>query len=344
MLALPATSGADRVGQLRATRSALRAREQAAVLQLYAIDSSLDHARARLAEVESALESTRHERDEARHQLRIAKHSLAIAEARLAEQLRITYEQGTPDTLSVLFGAASLDEIITGLDNLNQAAASTGDVIAQTRRAREAVRRTLASLDHRAERLDGLRTDAAARADALAQAQAARSGYIASLRTREQLTAQSISRLETQARQAEAASTVATVGAQATESLSSGTGSTAATPPPPPSTPPPPAASAPPATPTPVQPAAGSGRQLTVVATAYSLHGGTASGLPTGPGVVAVDPTVIPLGTRMYIPGYGDGIAADTGTAIKGLRIDLWFPTLAQTYQWGRRTVTITLR
>ena len=90
--------------------------------------------------------------------------------------------------------------------------------------------------------------------------------------------------------------------------------------------------------------AAGSGKQLTVVATAYSLHGGTASGLPTGPGVVAVDPTVIPLGTRMYIPGYGPGIAADTGTAIKGLRIDLWFPKLSQAENWGRRTVTITLR
>jgi cystine transport system substrate-binding protein len=80
------------------------------------------------------------------------------------------------------------------------------------------------------------------------------------------------------------------------------------------------------------------------VATAYSTHGGTASGLPTGPGVVAVDPTVIPLGTRMDISGYGPGIAADTGTAIKGLRIDLWFPTLKQALSWGKRTVTITLR
>ena len=80
------------------------------------------------------------------------------------------------------------------------------------------------------------------------------------------------------------------------------------------------------------------------MATAYSLHGGTASGLPTGPGVVAVDPTVIPLGTRLFIPGYGPGIAADTGTAIKGLRIDLWFPTLQQAMSWGRRTVTITVR
>jgi len=94
----------------------------------------------------------------------------------------------------------------------------------------------------------------------------------------------------------------------------------------------------------PIQSASGSGTQLTVVATAYSLHGGTASGLPTGPGVVAVDPTVIPLGTRMFIPGYGSGIAADTGTAIKGLRIDLWFPTLSQAESWGRQTVTITLR
>ena len=46
----------------------------------------------------------------------------------------------------------------------------------------------------------------------------------------------------------------------------------------------------------------------------------------------------------MFIPGYGPGIAADTGTAIKGLRIDLWFPTLRQAQNWGRRTVTITVR
>ena len=83
---------------------------------------------------------------------------------------------------------------------------------------------------------------------------------------------------------------------------------------------------------------------MVVVSTGYALPGTTATGLPVAPGVVAVDPTVIPLGTRMYIPGYGPGIAADTGTAIKGLRIDLWFPKLSQAENWGRRTVTITLR
>ena len=57
---------------------------------------------------------------------------------------------------------------------------------------------------------------------------------------------------------------------------------------------------------------------MTVYATGYCLKGTTATGLPVGPGIVAVDPSVIPLGTRMTIPGYGEGVAADTGGAIQG--------------------------
>jgi 3D (Asp-Asp-Asp) domain-containing protein len=63
-----------------------------------------------------------------------------------------------------------------------------------------------------------------------------------------------------------------------------------------------------------------------------------------GWGIVAVDPRLIPLGTRMYVPGYGEAIAADVGTAILGPKLDIWFPTLAQAQAWGRRTVTITVR
>ena len=85
------------------------------------------------------------------------------------------------------------------------------------------------------------------------------------------------------------------------------------------------------------------GNTLTVVATAYALTGSTATGAPVGYGVVAVDPSVIPLGTRMTIPGYGEGTAADVGSGISGPMIDLWFPTMEQAMAWGRRTVTITL-
>ena len=89
-------------------------------------------------------------------------------------------------------------------------------------------------------------------------------------------------------------------------------------------------------------PAPGS-RKMVADATCYILKGTTASGLPVGPGIVAVDPNVIPLGTRMYIPGYGKGIAADIGGGIKGNIIDLWYSTYAECAKWGRRTVTITI-
>jgi peptidoglycan DL-endopeptidase CwlO len=88
---------------------------------------------------------------------------------------------------------------------------------------------------------------------------------------------------------------------------------------------------------------AGGSRLLTVEATGYSMQGHTASGIPVGPGVVAVDPAVIPIGTRLAIPGYGEGIAADTGSAITGARVDLWFSTQADARAWGRRSVTIAL-
>jgi 3D (Asp-Asp-Asp) domain-containing protein len=91
------------------------------------------------------------------------------------------------------------------------------------------------------------------------------------------------------------------------------------------------------------QPGAPEAYRLKVDAVAYSLPGKTALGIPVRKGVVAVDPRVIPLGTKLHIPGYGPGIAADVGTAIKGRIIDLWFPTTAKARQWGRRTVTITV-
>jgi 3D (Asp-Asp-Asp) domain-containing protein len=92
----------------------------------------------------------------------------------------------------------------------------------------------------------------------------------------------------------------------------------------------------------PASPAAGT-RTLTVTATGYALRGRTATGVSVGWGIVAVDPSVIPFGTRISIPGYGEGVAADTGGAVRGARIDLWFPTQSEALAWGSRTITITL-
>ena len=85
---------------------------------------------------------------------------------------------------------------------------------------------------------------------------------------------------------------------------------------------------------------------INMVATAYTAgcygcSGITASGYRAGHGIVAVDPRVIPLGTRLYIPGYGAAIAGDTGGAIVGNRIDLGFNSLRDAFQFGRRSVTV---
>jgi 3D (Asp-Asp-Asp) domain-containing protein len=57
--------------------------------------------------------------------------------------------------------------------------------------------------------------------------------------------------------------------------------------------------------------------------------------------VIAVDPSVIKLGTKVYVEGYGYAIAGDTGSSIKGNKIDVFFPTKKEAYKWGRKNVTI---
>ena len=69
--------------------------------------------------------------------------------------------------------------------------------------------------------------------------------------------------------------------------------------------------------------------------------GYTAIGLKAEPGIVAVDPRVIPLGSRLYIDGYGYGRALDVGGAVKGNAVDLFFPSDAECYRWGVRYVNV---
>ena len=87
-------------------------------------------------------------------------------------------------------------------------------------------------------------------------------------------------------------------------------------------------------------------KAINMVSTAYTPYdsgctGVTASGMAASKGVAAVDTSVIPFGTKLYIPGYGIAVAADRGGAIKGNRIDLCYNTLSEAYSWGRRNVTV---
>lgn len=70
-------------------------------------------------------------------------------------------------------------------------------------------------------------------------------------------------------------------------------------------------------------------------------YGVTASGLHTRRGVVAVDTSVIKLGTKLYVEGYGEAVAGDTGSKIKGNRIDLFFDTHEEALAFGRKTINV---
>lgn len=85
---------------------------------------------------------------------------------------------------------------------------------------------------------------------------------------------------------------------------------------------------------------------LNVVATGYTpgdpgCTGITYTGTKASRGTIAVDPKVIPFGTKLYIPGYGYGVAADTGDAIKGNKIDLCYETRAEALNWGIKNITV---
>ena len=91
-------------------------------------------------------------------------------------------------------------------------------------------------------------------------------------------------------------------------------------------------------------------RSISVVATAYEpgpvscgkdANGLTATGVKAERGIIAVDPKFIPLGTKVYIEGYGFAVANDIGGNIKENRIDLCMDTVEECLQWGRRTVTM---
>jgi 3D (Asp-Asp-Asp) domain-containing protein len=302
-LQLPAAVGAgspsrlrERAQELRGQNSSLEQRAQATWLSSVTLSTRLTQTRSALTRLTARREAISAQRAEAEQSLHMARHTLKVSQGRLADRLRLLYEQGTSDPMSVLVGATSVDDAISRIDSLHRVAGLDQEVIDSAKSAR--ARLTVATQRLAAEEAQARETEAAtaATAVALASAQREQTARLASLRAQRRANSSQISTLESNARELAAT------------------------------------------------PSAGqSGRTLTVLATGYSLTGHTSSGVPVGYGIVAVDPGVIALGTKMTIPGYGEGIAADTGGAVSGARIDLWFPTEAEALAWGSRTVTVTL-
>jgi 3D (Asp-Asp-Asp) domain-containing protein len=315
---LPGAHGAGR-GQessratLQHRQARLATRSEQALLSLYSLDSRLTQARADLGRLQARAEALRAEQEQVRKEISVVEGTLHASEQLLGARLRALYEEGEPNAIAILLGAASLDDAVTRLDELDRSAQQGAAAAADARDGRSKLRALSLEVAARAREVETLQAQASQTAEALSRARGERIAYLGSLARQRRLTKRQIAALATRSQHA-------VKRAQAVQAQSQ--------------------PSAPAAAPAPT---AQGPRTLTVTATGYSLPGHTSTGVPVGFGVVAVDPAVIPLGTRLTIPGYGTGVAADTGTAVQGYTIDLWFPTLADAMAWGRRTVTITL-
>jgi cystine transport system substrate-binding protein len=310
-VAADSTSPRDHASTLTQQNADLAARSRGVVLELYSLDARLERERARLVTLRIRTAEVKGQLAAAHQRLRVAEHTLKASERSLASRLALLYEQGDNDPLAVVLGATSIADALGNLDSLDRIADQDRVVIDQTRQAKHAATALSRKLAAKERDLLGLAQQASQSTLVLEQSRSQRTSYLATLASRQRLNAAAIAAYQQQALAVEAkAREVAAVSPTQ------------------------------PAAPIPISPG---GRSLTVLATGYSIHGHTATGAPTGWGVVAVDPGMIPLGTRLTIPGYGSGVAADTGSAIQGATIDLWFPTVAQARAWGRRTVTISL-
>jgi 3D (Asp-Asp-Asp) domain-containing protein/peptidoglycan hydrolase CwlO-like protein len=320
VLVAPAVGGAGRSpsqASLRAQDARIVAESRASALSLYSLDQRLASAQARLGTLASQANTLRTERIELRHELAIARSSTRLASQRLDARLRALYEQGDVEPLEIVFGATSLDEALSALDTLSRASSQGRDVLLQLQGARTRLHDASRSLSARTAALATALGEARATARSLEAARATRSAYIDSLAAKRRLTEQQLSALEAEVRVAD----IRTASLDVPPASPSGSAPELSS----------------------VPPVAAGARSITVSATGYSLSGSTATGLPVGWGVAAVDPSVIPLGAHLTVPGYGEAIAADTGGAVVGTTIDLWFPTAAEAMAWGRRIVTISL-
>jgi 3D (Asp-Asp-Asp) domain-containing protein len=291
---------------LRREDATLAQRIHGAILDLYALDSKLSRVRAQLMSLNTKRERIVRERQSIRMQLDASRHNVHAAQRQLALLVHSLYEQQSNDALAVVFGAESLDQAISTLDDLHRAAQEHDQIAARSREALISLRASSRALAREDARIHALEEAASRTAGSLASTEGTRRQYVSTLVARRRLNSTQISQIDANAQASAAAAISITTASPAGRAVPGG-------------------------------------RTVTVAATGYSMGGRTTTGLPVGLGTVAVDPSVIPLGSRMSIPGYGEGVAADTGSAVKGATVDLWFPTQQQALGWGRRVVTVTL-
>lgn len=239
-------------------------------------------------------------------QVEVAAKRQKLTEKRMAlsSRVRDLYVNGRTNNIEMLFSSTDFTEFLQQTDMLKKITSRDAVLIDSVRSESQKLADTLGELKQRKGEVDGLRHELEARRSQLEQARAQRQALLAKAGSERPAVEGQSAQIETKIQQLNPSGPAAVpVGRR-------------------------------------------SGRYVTMVATGYcplepGLSYGTATGMRAQHGVVAVDPRFMPLGTRLFIDGYGYAVAGDTGSAIKGNRIDLCFDTMAEMGAYGWRVITV---
>jgi peptidoglycan DL-endopeptidase CwlO len=339
VLAATSPARADRASDARAALGQLEAAESDALLELFAADAKAARARARADALRARARRQADRVADARREVTVGRANLRTAQSTLSDRLAAAFRADDVDPFVILLSASSLSDALDSIAIVNRVSARDATLIENVQHGLATSTKAERALTAEQGRLTEASAAAGAQRAQAESARAAKATLVAGLRSSKQIAARRLTQLEEAAAAARekaaeidddaadepAGDTGGSAGGGDTTPADTGGGDTGGDPAPPPSGP------------------VGSGDTLTVVSTAYAIHGTTATGLRTRRGICATDPRVIPLGTQFNVPGYGRCVAADTGSDIKGNRIDVWLPTRAEALQWGFKTVTVSI-
>lgn len=307
-------SPTSEVGDLEARSAELNNSYDQALQELVAIDTEvqrregeIEAVRQRSSDTEAAIQAQEQHLDDLQQEL---QERQGVLEKRLTS----AYKNDDMGYLEVVMGAGDFSDFLNRVDMVNKIAEEDEKLIDSYRDTKASLEKELADLAAKREELVTIETDLRNAEQQMLDSQAEQQAYISSLEGQMAANAGQLEQLRAEAAQIEA--NMYNIQNQSGGSSSGGGGG--------------------------YNPPPSGGSSISVTATAYCLTGRTATGMPAGPGVIAVDPGVIPLGSQVYVSGYGNAIAADTGGAIRGNKIDVWLPC-GDAYAWGVRTVTVTI-
>lgn len=310
-------SANQQVGDLQARSQELDASYQQAVTDLVAVDSEVSRYNneitdtgARLGEIKASI---------AEEQQHLDEYQAQLAERRdaLEKRLKGTYKSNDVGYLEVVMGAGDFSDFLNRVDMINYIADEDRTLISSFQDAKNGVEEKIATLSDKQNELAATIDQLNTAQSNLVAAKSQQRATVDSLKSQKLANDGQLASAQAEAATIEANMNQIQQQAMAAPAPEAGGGYDAS------------------------PPAAG-GSSYTMEATSYCLSGTTATGMRVGRGVIAVDPRVIPLGSRVHVSGYGDAIAADTGGAIQGNRIDVWLPC-GEAYAWGVRTVTVTV-